>query len=250
MSIIDLIPFGHGSFDVIVGMDWLSNLRAKILKTVKASELELDEIPNVCNFPSVFSEDLPGLPPSREVEVCIDLIPGAMPIAKSPYHLAPAKMQELSNQLKELQEKGLIRPSSSPWGALVLFVKNKNGIQIYSKSKEEHEVHLKLILELLEKELFKKFSKCEFWLQQVHFLGDVVNSEGKANVVADALSRKERLKPRRAQAMSMKIYSSIKARILKARSKASKGVNTPTEMLKGLDKQFERKEDGGLYLAE
>ncbi|GKB59264.1 putative reverse transcriptase domain-containing protein [Tanacetum coccineum] len=124
-------------------------------------------------------------------------------------------------------------------------------ILIYSKSKEEHEVHLKLILELLEKEkLFRKFSKCEFWLQEVHFLGHVVNSEGKANVVADALSRKERMKPRRARAMSMIIHFSIKARILEAQSEASKGTNTPAEMLKGLDKQFERKEDGGLYLAE
>ncbi|GJU48991.1 putative reverse transcriptase domain-containing protein [Tanacetum coccineum] len=72
----------------------------------------------------------------------------------------------------------------------------------------------------------------------------------KANVVADALSMKERLKPRRARAMSMTIHSSIKARILEAHSEASKGVNTPTEMLKGLDKQFERKKDDGLYLAE
>ncbi|GKC95606.1 putative reverse transcriptase domain-containing protein [Tanacetum coccineum] len=73
---------------------------------------------------------------------------------------------------------------------------------------------------------------------------------GKANIVADALSRKERLKPRRARAMSMTIHSSIKARILEAQSKASKGVNTPAKTLKGLDKQLERKEDGGLYLAE
>ncbi|GKA87524.1 putative reverse transcriptase domain-containing protein [Tanacetum coccineum] len=73
---------------------------------------------------------------------------------------------------------------------------------------------------------------------------------GKANVVADALSRKERLKPRRAQAMSMTIHSSIKARILEAQSEAFKNVNAPAEMLKGLDKQLERKEDGGLYLAE
>ncbi|GKB62571.1 putative reverse transcriptase domain-containing protein, partial [Tanacetum coccineum] len=73
---------------------------------------------------------------------------------------------------------------------------------------------------------------------------------GKANVVADALSMKEWLKPRRARAMSMTIHPSIKARILEAQSKASKGINAPAEMLKGLDKQFERKEDGGLYLAE
>ncbi|GJS94392.1 putative reverse transcriptase domain-containing protein [Tanacetum coccineum] len=72
----------------------------------------------------------------------------------------------------------------------------------------------------------------------------------KANVVADALSRKERLKPRRARAVSMTIHSSIKARILEAQSEASKNVNTPAKMLKGLDKQLKRKEDGGLYLAE
>ncbi|GKE39795.1 hypothetical protein Tco_1463200 [Tanacetum coccineum] len=73
---------------------------------------------------------------------------------------------------------------------------------------------------------------------------------GKANVVADALSRKEWMKLRRARAMSMTIHSSIKARILEAQSEASKGINTPADMLKGLDNQFERKEDGGLYLAE
>nr|GFC95506.1 putative reverse transcriptase domain-containing protein [Tanacetum cinerariifolium] len=79
--------------------------------------------------------------------------------------------------------------------------------------------------------------------------GDASN-QGKANVVADALSRKEWVKPRRARAMSMKIHSSIKARILEAQSEASKGVNTLVEMLKGLDKQFKRKEDDGLYIAK
>ncbi|GKC00582.1 hypothetical protein Tco_0986718, partial [Tanacetum coccineum] len=73
---------------------------------------------------------------------------------------------------------------------------------------------------------------------------------GKANIVADALSRKEWMKPRRDRSMRMKIHTSNKARMLEARSKASKGVHTPAKMLKGLDKQFERKEDGGLYLAE
>ncbi|GKB90062.1 hypothetical protein Tco_0962334 [Tanacetum coccineum] len=90
-------------------------------------ELKLDDIPNVRNFPSVFLEDLLGLPPSHKVEFRIDLIPGAMSIAKSPYRPAPTEVQELSNQLKELQEKGFIRPSSSPWGAPVLFVKKKGG---------------------------------------------------------------------------------------------------------------------------
>ncbi|KAD7116963.1 hypothetical protein E3N88_04231 [Mikania micrantha] len=78
-------------------------------------------------YPEVFPEDLPGLPPARPVEFLIDLVPGATPIAKSPYRLAPSEMQELSNQLQELLDKGFIRPSYSPWGAPVLFVKKKDG---------------------------------------------------------------------------------------------------------------------------
>nr|GFA66356.1 putative reverse transcriptase domain-containing protein [Tanacetum cinerariifolium] len=82
-------------------------------------------------------------------------------------------------------------------------------------------------------------------------LGAVIRCHpGKVNVVADALSRKERAKPRRVRAMSMTIHSSIKAKILEAQSEAFKNASTPTEMLKGLDNQLERKEDGGLYLVE
>ncbi|GJU84114.1 putative reverse transcriptase domain-containing protein [Tanacetum coccineum] len=75
----------------------------------------------------VFLEDLPGLPLPRKVEFQIDLVPGAAPVARAPYRLAPSKMKELSEQLKELSDKGFIRPSSSPWGAPVLFVKKKDG---------------------------------------------------------------------------------------------------------------------------
>ncbi|GJW97036.1 putative reverse transcriptase domain-containing protein [Tanacetum coccineum] len=280
---IDLIPFGYESFDVIVGMDWLSEHKAEIvchekvvriplvsgevlwvqgeraleistsLKSMKLDEQKLDDIPVVRDFPEVFLEDLSGLPPQRQVEFHIDLISGATPVAKSLYRLAPSEMQELSEQLQEMQDKGFIRPSHSLWGAPMLFVKNKDGsfrmfidyrelnkltvknhypllriddlfdqlqgscyfskidllsgyhqlrvheenipkqhlgrdkfvivfiddILIYSKSKEDHEVYLKLVLDLLKKErLFAKFSKYEFWLQEVHFLGHVVNSNG------------------------------------------------------------------------
>ncbi|GKB51978.1 putative reverse transcriptase domain-containing protein [Tanacetum coccineum] len=93
-----------------------------------------------------------GLPPPRQVKFRIDLVPGAVPVARAPYRLAPSEMKELSDQLKELSEKGFIRSSSSPWGAPVLFVKKKDG-------KEEHEEHLKIILGLLKKEQLKEREK-------------------------------------------------------------------------------------------
>ncbi|GJT95035.1 putative reverse transcriptase domain-containing protein [Tanacetum coccineum] len=91
------------------------------------SEKRLEDVPVICDFPEVFPDDLPGLPPSRQIEFKIDLVPGAAPVARAPYRLAPSEMKELSEQLKELLEKGFIRPSSSPWGAPVLFVKKKDG---------------------------------------------------------------------------------------------------------------------------
>ncbi|GKD26792.1 putative reverse transcriptase domain-containing protein [Tanacetum coccineum] len=107
--IIDLIPFGYGSFSVIVGMDWLSKLRAKIVCYEKIVQIPLSNGDILKSIENVRKEtrnkDLSGLPPSREVEFRIGLIPGAMPVAKSPYRLAPTKMQELPDQLKELQEK-------------------------------------------------------------------------------------------------------------------------------------------------
>ncbi|GJW71124.1 putative reverse transcriptase domain-containing protein [Tanacetum coccineum] len=305
---IDLMPIKLGSFDVVIGMDWLSKYHAKILcdeKVVhipingetlifevieimekKSDEKKLEDIPVVKEFPDVFPEDLPGLPPVRQVEFQIDLIPGAAPVARTPYRLAPSEMQELSNQLQELTDRGFIRPSTSPWGAPVLFVKKKDGsfrmcidyrelnkltiknryplpriddlfdqiqcssvyskidlrssyhqlrvreedipkttfrtryghyefqvmpfgltnapavfmdlmnrvckpyldkfvivfiddILIYSRDKEEHASHLRIILELLRKEkLYAKFSKCDFWIHIVQFLGHLIDSQG------------------------------------------------------------------------
>ncbi|GKG41226.1 hypothetical protein Tco_0470438, partial [Tanacetum coccineum] len=83
--------------------------------------------PVIRDFPEVFLKDLPGLPPPRQVELRIDLIPGTAPVARAPYRLAPSEMKELSKQLQELLKKGFIRPSSSLWGAPVLFVKKKDG---------------------------------------------------------------------------------------------------------------------------
>ncbi|GKC99002.1 putative reverse transcriptase domain-containing protein [Tanacetum coccineum] len=97
------------------------------LSCIKADEKRLDDIRIVRHFPEVFPDDLTSLPPVREIEFRIDLIPSALLVVKSPYRLAPSKMQELSNQLKDLQEKGFIRPSHLPWGAPMLFVKKKDG---------------------------------------------------------------------------------------------------------------------------
>ncbi|GJY50454.1 putative reverse transcriptase domain-containing protein [Tanacetum coccineum] len=180
---IDLMPVELGSFDVIIGMDWLRRYHAVIVcdeklvqipygnKTLtfcgnegsngresrltviscskaqeymakgcqvflaqistkkeedKSERKQIEDVPIVRDFPEVFPEDLPGLPPARPVEFQIDLIPGAAPVARAPYRLAPSEMKELSEQLQELSDKGFIRPSSSPWGAPVLFVKKKD----------------------------------------------------------------------------------------------------------------------------
>nr|GEY65696.1 putative reverse transcriptase domain-containing protein [Tanacetum cinerariifolium] len=179
---IDLMPVEHGSFDVIIGMDWLKtyhavivcdekivrvpfgnetliircdgsnnrnqlniisctktqkyllkgyhvfleNITTKMIKD-KSEEKRLEDVPIVRDFSEVFPEDLPGLPPTRQVEFQIDLIPGAAPIARAPYRLAPSEMKKLSDQLQELSNKGFRRPSSSAWGAPVLFVKKKDG---------------------------------------------------------------------------------------------------------------------------
>nr|GEU82882.1 putative reverse transcriptase domain-containing protein [Tanacetum cinerariifolium] len=177
---IDLMPVEMGSFDVIIGMDWLvkhyvvivcdeklvcvpfnneilifhgdgSNNRHEsrlniisctktqkyLLKGCpvflahvtmkgaedKSKEKRLEDVPIVQDFP----KDLPSIPPTRQVEFQINLIPGATPVARAPYRLAPSEMKELLNQLKELSNKGFIRPSSSPCGAPVLFVKKKDG---------------------------------------------------------------------------------------------------------------------------
>ncbi|GJR62069.1 putative nucleotidyltransferase, ribonuclease H [Tanacetum coccineum] len=252
----------------------------------KSKEKRLEDVPTVRDFPEDFPEDLPGLPPIRQVEFQIDLVPGVAPVARAPYRLAPSKMEELSAQLQELSDKGFIRPSSLTRGALVLFLKKKDGsfrmcinyhelnkltvknryplpriddlfdqlqgssmyskidlrsgyhqlsvcvedipktvfrtryghyefqvmpfgltnaqavfmdlmnrvcrpyldkfvivfiddILIYSKTKEEHDAHLRLILELLKKEEFyAKFSKCDYWLSKVQFLRHVIDSEG------------------------------------------------------------------------
>nr|GEX16612.1 hypothetical protein [Tanacetum cinerariifolium] len=275
---IDLLPIELGSFDIIIGMDWISEQHAEVVcheKYIRVSygndvliiqgerngvrnESRLEVISSIRtqgDFPKVFPEDLPGLPSTRQVEFHIELIPGAVLVACAPYRLAPTEMKELAEQLKELFDKGFIRPSSSPWGAPILFVKKKDGSfrmcidyrelnklilknryplpriddlfdqlqgsSIYSKidlrlgyhqlrvreediskttfrtryrhyefqvmpfgltnAPAEHAKHLKTILELLKKEkLYAKFSKCEFLISTMKFLGHMIDSSGLA----------------------------------------------------------------------
>ena len=99
---------------------------AYVIDTVKARP-SVSDIPTVSDFSVVFPEELPGLPPHREIEFAIDVVPGAPPASITPYRMAPLELKELKLKLQELLEKGFIRPSVSPWGAPVLFVKKKDG---------------------------------------------------------------------------------------------------------------------------
>ncbi|GJS94313.1 putative reverse transcriptase domain-containing protein [Tanacetum coccineum] len=156
---IDLMPLELGSLDVIISMDWLAKYQAIIVcaekivripwgnemlivrgdESYRGNETRLSIISCTktqkymlkgCHL--FLALGLSGLPLTRQVEFQIDLIPGAAPVAWAPYQFASSKMKELSDQLKELSDKGFIRPSSSPWGASVLFVKKKDG-SVYSK---------------------------------------------------------------------------------------------------------------------
>lgn len=140
--------------DVILGMDWLVKHKGQIdcaertitlqgpggkqvrftpllpgnrsiLNSLQATPLEM--VPIVNEYPEVFPEELPGMPPDREIEFSIELAPGTAPIAKRPYRMAANELAEIKKQIEELQNKGYVRPSSSPWGTPVLLVKKKDG---------------------------------------------------------------------------------------------------------------------------
>ncbi|KAA3463644.1 DNA/RNA polymerases superfamily protein [Gossypium australe] len=253
---------------------------------LEAKESTVGNVRTVKEYADVFPKELPGLPPDLEVKFGIDLLPGTAPVSIAPYRMAPKELMKLKAQIQELLDRGFIRPSVSPWGAPVLFVKKKDGtmrmctdycqlnkltiknkyplpriddlfdqlkgaavfskidlrsgyhqlkvkeadihktafrtryghyeflvmpfgltnapaafmdmmnqvfqqfldqfvvvfiddILVYSKSEEEHDAHLRVVLQILrEKQLFAKFSKCEFWLREVTFLGHVVSAEG------------------------------------------------------------------------
>ncbi|GJX55687.1 putative reverse transcriptase domain-containing protein [Tanacetum coccineum] len=124
---INVMPIELGSFDAIIGMDWLAKYQAIIVCAEKIVCIPWGNETLIVHGDGIFPKDLSGLPPTRQVEFQIDLVLGAAPVARAPYRLAHSEMKELLEQLKELSDKGFIRPSSSPWGATVLFVKKKDG---------------------------------------------------------------------------------------------------------------------------
>ncbi|GJZ16082.1 putative reverse transcriptase domain-containing protein [Tanacetum coccineum] len=254
---IDLMPIELGTFDVIIGMDWIVKhdaiivcgekvvcipyenkmlivksdkgvSRLTIISCIKArkyveqgchcflahvaekksKEKRLEDMPVICDFPKVFPEEFPGLPPPRQVEFQIDLVSGVAPVSRAPYRLAPSEMRELSVQLQELLEKGFIGVGSSMYSkidlrsgyhqltnapAVFMDLMNRvckpyfdkfvivfiDDILVYSKDEEEHGKHLKILLELLKKErLYAKFSKCDFWLDSIQFFRHVIDRNG------------------------------------------------------------------------
>ncbi|GKA46113.1 putative reverse transcriptase domain-containing protein [Tanacetum coccineum] len=221
----------------------------------KSDEKRLEDIPVVREFPEVFSGDLPGLPPVRQVEFQIDLILGTAPVARAPYRLAPSKMQELSNQLQELSDRGFIRPSTSPWGAPVLFVKKKDESlrktdlsEFPDKLKPNEENYTTHDLELGAFVFALKIWRHYLYGTKITYSKindyDIRYHPGKANVVADALSRKERIKPLRVRSLVMTIHPKLPSQILEAQAEAIKEENIKAENLRGMDKAFEVRPDG------
>nr|GEU42606.1 hypothetical protein [Tanacetum cinerariifolium] len=188
---------------------------------------QLEDVPVIWDFPEVFPKDLLSLPLARPVEFQIDLILGTAPVDRAPYRLAPSEMKELSRQLQELSEKGFIRPSSSPWGA---------------PNEKEYKEYLKAILELLKKEKFapilalpKGSADFVVYCDASHNgLGIVLMQREKVNLVADALSRKQRIEPLRVQALVMTIGLNLPRQILEAQIKALKPENLEKEDVGGM----------------
>ena len=111
---------------------------------VRDDDMRLEDIPVVREFPDVFPDDLPGLPPDREIDFQIELAPGTEPISRAPYRMAPAELKELKVQMEEMVNKGFVRPSTSPWGAPVLFVKKKDGsMRLYIDYRELNKVTIR-----------------------------------------------------------------------------------------------------------
>ncbi|GJZ68550.1 putative reverse transcriptase domain-containing protein [Tanacetum coccineum] len=272
----------------------------------KSKEKRLEDVPIVRDFPEVFPEDMSGIPPTRQVEFQIDLIPSVAPVAWAPYRLASSEMKELSDQLQELSDKGFIKPSSSPWEAPVLFVKKKDGsfristifkaeclledrpeiglsstegsiglgvvlmqnekviayasrqLKIHEKNYTTHDFELRAVVFALNiwrhylygtkcivftdhKSLQYILDQKELNMRQRRWLEllsdydcEIRYHPWKGNVVADDLSKKERIKPLRVRALVMTIGLDLSKQILEAQTEARKPENLSAEDVGGI----------------
>ncbi|KAJ9552691.1 hypothetical protein OSB04_016736 [Centaurea solstitialis] len=259
-----------------------------LVREKKPEAKKLEDIPIVRYYPEVFPDELPGLPPPRQVEFRIGLIPRAALIAKATYRLAPAEMQELSSQKQGLLDKGFIQPSSSPWGAPVLFVKKNDGsLRMCIDYRELNKLTIKNCYPLPRiDDLFDQLQGTSHELGEKGIHVDPAKTEAiqdgnpedpngnppilglagyyrrfiegllsgydyeikyhlrKANVVANALSRKERTKPLRVQALEMLVHTILKEDILKAQEEALRVDRLKDETLHNLEGRFDLKTDG------
>ncbi|GJS74137.1 hypothetical protein Tco_0706978 [Tanacetum coccineum] len=227
----------------------------------ESTERHIEDVSVIRDFPKVFPNDLPRLPPHRQVEFKIDLVPGETPVSRAPYHYRELNKLTIKNRypLSRIDDLFDQLQGSSVYYKIDLRSRyhqlriQEEDIPITAfqtryghyefQIKEEHEEHLKIILHLLKEEkLYAKFSKCDFWLDSVQFLGHVIDS--KANVVADALSWKER-EPLRVRALVMTIHTNLPERILNAQTEAMKKENVEAENLGRLIKlKFEIRSNG------
>jgi hypothetical protein len=168
----NLIILGTKGLDVVLGMDWMSKYQGHIdctrksiaVTNSKGIQIEhvatmpshkaynkksvsgptLDQVPVVCEYPDIFPEELPGMPPDRDIEFIIELIPEIAPIAQRAYRMNPQELEELKRQLADMLSKGLIHPSTSPWGSPVLFVYKRDGtIRLCVDYRQLNEVTIK-----------------------------------------------------------------------------------------------------------
>ncbi|GKB17124.1 hypothetical protein Tco_0851047 [Tanacetum coccineum] len=208
----------------------------------ESKEKRLEDVPVIRDFPEVFPDKLPGLPSPRQVEFRIDLIPGVAPVARAPYHLAPSKMKELSKQLQELSEKGFIRTSSSPWGAPVLFVKKDGSFRMCIDYREMNKLTIKNRYPLpMIDDLFDQLQGSSVYSKID--LQSGYHQLRKANVVADALSKKDK-EPIRVRALVVMLHNNLPEQIQNAQVEACKEENIGAEGFRGEGDPFEVRSDG------
>nr|GEX13177.1 hypothetical protein [Tanacetum cinerariifolium] len=215
----NFLPLEISDLDIILGMDWLTEHRATIdchtkrvifgdlnnpefiyhasIKDTSLDEPRLRSHPVVRIFPDVCPDELLGLPPEREVEFTIELIPGAQPISKAPYRMAPLQGAKFFPKIDprlgyhqlHVKEQDVSKTAFRTHRFLIMFI---DDILVYSKTREEHEDHHCIMLKILrQKKLYAKFSNYDFWLGQVSFLGHIVSADGITIVPAKEAQKED-----------------------------------------------------------